>query len=55
MQTYSFWIGLRKSIINTVIVGAPLVAGLLPTEWGNLTLSGLILLMINWLKVTHGK
>jgi hypothetical protein len=48
---YSFRTGLRKSALNLVIVAAPLLIQLLPTEWANLTLSGAILLAVNYLKV----
>lgn len=48
---YSFWIGLRKTGVNILIVAAPLLIQILPTDISNLTLSGLILLGVNYLKV----
>lgn len=55
MKNYSFFKGLQKAIISIVIVGAPLVVQIMPTEWANLTLSGLILLLVNYLKVQYSK
>lgn len=48
---YSFLKGLKKSVISLAIVGLPLIVEVLPTEFGNLTLSGLLLLLVNYLKV----
>lgn len=50
---YSFWIGVKKAIINIVIVGAPLAVTLLPEMWQNITLSGVVLLIVNFLKVRY--
>lgn len=55
MKNYSFFKGLQKAVISIIIVGGPLAATLLPTEWANLTLSGAILLLVNFLKVKYGK
>ena len=51
---YSFWKGLWKSALPTIIVGLPLLVQLLPVAWQNLTLSGVVLLILNWLKVRYG-
>lgn len=53
MTNYSFWLGLRKSLINLAIVGLPLVVSVLPEVWQNLTLSGAVLLLVNYIKVTY--
>jgi len=53
MKNYSFLIGLRKTAINLLIVATPLLIGLLPEAWANLTLSGTILLIVNFLKVKY--
>lgn len=50
---YSFTKGLSKTLINVAIIGIPLVIGVLPTEWANLTLSGALLLLVNFLKVKY--
>ena len=53
METkYSFKKGLVKTLINLAIIGLPLVIQILPTEIANLTLSGVLLMVINYLKVT---
>ena len=54
MNKYSFWKGLKKVVISLVIVGVPLVIQALPSEWANLTLSGALLLLLNWLKTSQG-
>ena len=51
---YSFWKGIWKSIIPILIVGIPLLLNILPEAWLNMTLSGVLLLALNWLKVKHG-
>jgi len=51
---YNFWKGLKKVIISLVIVGVPLVIQVLPNEYANLTLSGALLLILNWLKTSQG-
>lgn len=38
-------------IVNLLIVGGPILVGLLPEEWMNMTLSGAILLVVNYAKV----
>lgn len=55
MTKYSFWKGFYKALINIAIVALPLVVGVLPTEWANLTLSGALLMLVNFLKVKNIK
>ena len=56
METkYSFTKGLTKTLINGVIFLAPMLIGLLPSEVGNLTISALLYLLVNWLKVSYSK
>ena len=52
---YSFWKGLKKSVVSVILVGLPLVVTLLPQEWMNLTLGGLAVLLLNYLKVRFAK
>ena len=52
---YSFWIGLRKAVINLVVVAGPVLLTLMPEVWANLTLSGAVLLIINYLKVSYSR
>ena len=51
MQTYSLWKGLRKTAVQLILVGLPLVMQVLPAEWMNLTLGGTLVLLVNYLKV----
>jgi hypothetical protein len=53
MTQYSFTKGLSKTIVSLLVVGIPLVIGVLPEEWANLTLSGVLLLVLNYLKVRY--
>lgn len=39
--------------MNVAIVGIPLLVQVLPEAWANLTLSGLALLLVNYIKVTY--
>lgn len=51
MKKYSFWKGLYKTLINVAIVAVPMAVNLLPAEWANLTLSGALLMLVNYFKV----
>jgi hypothetical protein len=48
---YSFTKGLSKVVINGAIFVLPLAIQLLPAEWANITLSGVLYLIYNYLKV----
>lgn len=48
---YSFWKGLRKTLVNMAIIGLPIVVQLAPEQWKNLSLGGLCYLIVNYLKV----
>ena len=47
---YSFLIGLEKSVFRAVVVGVPVIVGILPDAWMNLTIGGAIMLFVNWVK-----
>lgn len=47
---YSFLIGLEKSIFRTVVAVGPLLIGVLPEVWMNITLGTAIMLLINYAK-----
>lgn len=49
-QKYSVLIGLEKTTFRLLVVMAPLIIEVLPEDWMNITVSGLILLLINYLK-----
>lgn len=50
-KEYSFWKGLSKAIFNILVVAIPLLIEILPAEWANLTLSGALLIFVNYIKV----
>jgi len=52
---YSFTKGLKKTAVSLIIVALPLLAQALPSDWANVTLSGVILLLVNFLKVQYSK
>jgi hypothetical protein len=54
-MNYSFKKGLSKTLINSVIFLAPVVIAVLPETWQNMTLSGAIYMLVNFLKVTYSK
>jgi hypothetical protein len=54
-QTYSFWKGVKKAVLSVILVGAPIVVSALPAEWMNITLGGLLVLIVNFLKVKYVK
>jgi hypothetical protein len=55
MNKYSFWKGVKKSMISVILVGAPLVFTLLPAEWMNLTVGGVAVILLNYLKFRFAK
>ena len=50
---YSFWRGVSKTLVQVFIFGLPLLAQVLPQDWMNLTLSSVIYLVVNYLKVQN--
>lgn len=47
---YSFLTGLKKTLIQMAIFGLPMVVTLLPETWMNLTVGGILALIVNYLK-----
>ena len=47
---YSFLIGLEKSVFRAVVVGVPIIVGVLPEAWMNMTIGGALMLLLNWVK-----
>lgn len=50
-MTYSFYKGVRKALVSIVLVGLPVAIQLLPTDIANMTLGGLLIILVNFLKV----
>lgn len=50
---YSFQKGLKKAVVNMVLIGLPILVQVLPAEWANLTLGGALVLIVNYLKVRY--
>ena len=48
---YSFWKGFKKALIAILIVGLPIIIQLLPSDIANLTVSGVLLMILNYVKV----
>lgn len=48
-NNYSFLIGLKKALYGLVVVGGPMLINAFP-EWANLTISGAILMIVNYAK-----
>jgi hypothetical protein len=40
-------------LVQFLVIVSPLVIGVLPQEWANLTLAGALLLLVNYLKVKY--
>ncbi len=53
MVKYSFWKGVWKTVLAVVIFGIPIALDWLPKEWMDITLGGLIFLLVNFLKVKY--
>jgi hypothetical protein len=55
METkYSFTKGLTK-LLQFIVVALPMVLSLVPSEIGNMTISSVLFLTVNWLKVSYLK
>jgi hypothetical protein len=54
-KNYSFWKGVWKAVVSVVLVGAPVVFTIMPAEWQNLTMGGLLVLLVNFVKVKYSK
>lgn len=50
---YSFLKGLSKSATQAAIFAIPLLLMSLPNEWTELTIGGLLTLVVNYLKVKY--
>ena len=50
INKYSVITGLEKSVFRAIVAGGPLLIGLLPQDWLNLTLGGAIMFLINYAK-----
>lgn len=47
---YSFLIGLEKTFFRSFVIAGPILIGLLPEQWMNLTLGAAITFLINFSK-----
>lgn len=52
-KKYSFWRGVSKVLVQAFIFGLPIMAQVLPEAWMNLTLAGLVAMVVNYLKVQN--
>lgn len=50
MREYSIQKGIIKGLSGALLVGLPIIAGALPQEWMNVTLGGLLIMLLNYLK-----
>ena len=49
-KKYSVLIGLEKSLFRTLVVATPILIGILPQEWMNVTLGTALLFVSNYAK-----
>ena len=54
MKGYSFWIGLRKGVIAVVLFAIPMFINYFP-GWANLTIGGVLIMLVNFIKVVYKK
>jgi len=52
MKKYSFSKGLEK-VLEFVVIASPMIIGMLPEQWANLTLAMALKLLVNYLKVKY--
>ena len=53
-KKYLFWRGIYKALIGMIIIGFPIIFQILPTDIMNLTLGGILALILNWAKIKYG-
>lgn len=53
MQKYSFFKGLGKAVVSTVLFGLPILIQVLPSDILNLTIGGLLVLALNFAKTVY--
>ena len=49
-KQYSALLGLEKSIFRTIVVASPLLIGVLPEAWMNITLGMALTFLVNYAK-----
>lgn len=47
---YSVITGLEKSVFRVIVAVGPLLIGVMPQDWLNITLGGVIMFLINYAK-----
>ena len=52
-KEYSWVKGLTKSVVAVLLVGLPMLVQVMPSEYANLTIGGLAVLLVNYLKVKY--
>lgn len=50
---YSIVRGVTKALVNMAIVAVPMIIQVLPQEWMNMSLSAIILIVVNYIKVKY--
>jgi hypothetical protein len=55
MKKYSFKKGLLKALFSIIIVGVPVIVQILPSYVANLTVSGILIMLVNYIKVVSGE
>lgn len=50
VQEYSFWKSFLKMVVKVGVLAIPLVIGLLPKEWMDLTLGGALYMLLDWMQ-----
>ena len=54
-RKYSFLKGVKKSLVAVVLVGLPVLVSVLPAQWMDYTIGGVLVLIVNFLKVRYSK
>ena len=54
-KKYNIWKGAFKALISLVIVGVPIIMQLTPAHILDLTVSGILLILLNWAKFYYKK
>ncbi len=47
---YSLLVGLEKTAFRTLVFAAPLMIGVLPEEWMNITIGSILTFLVNYAK-----
>jgi len=47
---YSYWRSIKKALVRGLLIAIPIALQAFPEQWLNLTLGGVLIFILDWLK-----